>query len=587
MPLLLLGQTTFYSPEKPQANDEVTIQYNTENKKAKFTITDEIYVIIASAYENGGYTTRYEKMQKESNLFKLKIKVSENDAYYHLYFITLMESSYDFNADVEFKIFSNTGQPVKNACSRAMGFTNYVQEMNEELKYYPENYSVYRTKWFMDKFSQPDKYKDILKSELEKISKTKNNSIELMYAKSYGYLLLGDLENSCNIILEMIKQYPDEAYTYLSLDSFMYEYQINNYNNPLINKIKNAAESIILNHADSEYSWNLIFSHSQLFPDECVLSVCNERILKNHEDPFPYIFAAEIMNRNNSNLEDAMNKIEKAIELTMNGFMRFNKDIGGKLSIVYKPRIYYIHGEIAFKLKKYYKALSAVKIGESVAIQSSEKADLFFLEGDILYSMKDYKLAEEAYFQAWKNGNNKAKEKIRECYNVLQKNNGGFEQYFNSKSRIVIKGNKKESLKEAKPFTVSTITGEKVSLNALKGKIVVLNFWFTGCGPCKQEIPYLNELVNKYDPSKVVFIAFAIDKSKRILKEFLKDTPFKYKIIPNSAKIASDYRIVLYPSHTIIDRTGKIVFHVDGGGDENIKERIPNMINKLLEEMKS
>ena len=55
-------------------------------------------------------------------------------------------------------------------------------------------------------------------------------------------------------------------------------------------------------------------------------------------------------------------------------------------------------------------------------------------------------------------------------------------------------------------FIVTTINGEHIKLSELRGKVVVLNFWFTKCGPCKLEIPDLNGLVNEFKDKDVVFL---------------------------------------------------------------------------------
>jgi thiol-disulfide isomerase/thioredoxin len=61
---------------------------------------------------------------------------------------------------------------------------------------------------------------------------------------------------------------------------------------------------------------------------------------------------------------------------------------------------------------------------------------------------------------------------------------------------------------EAPEFDVVAVDGKRLKLSALKGKVVVLNFWFIGCAPCIAELPALNKLVDEYKGEDVVFIAF-------------------------------------------------------------------------------
>ncbi|WP_197082317.1 TlpA disulfide reductase family protein [Pedobacter sp. BMA] len=113
-------------------------------------------------------------------------------------------------------------------------------------------------------------------------------------------------------------------------------------------------------------------------------------------------------------------------------------------------------------------------------------------------------------------------------------------------------------------FKATDINGNKCDLRKADGKVVVLNFWFIKCPPCKQEIPQLNELVAAYKGNEnVVFLAVALDE-KYDLKEFIKTNPFDYHIIDNGRSITTKYNLKYYPTHVIIDGTGKIHFSASG-----------------------
>jgi peroxiredoxin len=115
--------------------------------------------------------------------------------------------------------------------------------------------------------------------------------------------------------------------------------------------------------------------------------------------------------------------------------------------------------------------------------------------------------------------------------------------------------------KKFSSFEATDIAGNKVNTDDLKGKILVINFWFINCFPCRLERPYLNQLVNEYkSDTEVVFIAVSLDPKEK-LEEFLKDNPFDYIIIPDGNKIVKKYPITSYPTHVIINKEGKIAFH--------------------------
>lgn len=112
--------------------------------------------------------------------------------------------------------------------------------------------------------------------------------------------------------------------------------------------------------------------------------------------------------------------------------------------------------------------------------------------------------------------------------------------------------------------------GKRYSLKELKGKVVVLNFWFINCPPCRLEIPHLNNMLESYKGREdVIFLAVALDEAYD-LKKFLKETPFNYKIIDGGRYVASEYGINLYPTHVVLDKEGKVVFHTSGYGSGTV-----------------
>jgi peroxiredoxin len=120
----------------------------------------------------------------------------------------------------------------------------------------------------------------------------------------------------------------------------------------------------------------------------------------------------------------------------------------------------------------------------------------------------------------------------------------------------------------APSFNLTSLEGETFELAALRGKVVVLNFWFTGCAPCIAEFGKLNGLVNKFRNKEVVFIAPTLD-NVTTLKRFLKEHRFNYHVIPNAGSlIVSTYSDgsgnVVFPTHIVINKEGEIDTRVTG-----------------------
>jgi len=110
----------------------------------------------------------------------------------------------------------------------------------------------------------------------------------------------------------------------------------------------------------------------------------------------------------------------------------------------------------------------------------------------------------------------------------------------------------------ANDFTTTDLDGEKVALKDLRGKVVVLNFWFTECQPCIAEMPELNKIVAKYKNKDVVFIAITFDDKDKV-ETLLKKHQFDYKIVSDLA-IIQDYKVNAFPLSMVIDQKGEIIF---------------------------
>jgi len=114
----------------------------------------------------------------------------------------------------------------------------------------------------------------------------------------------------------------------------------------------------------------------------------------------------------------------------------------------------------------------------------------------------------------------------------------------------------------AKDFTAYDIDGNKITLHSLKGKIVVMNFWFPECKPCVGEMPELNKLTQKYKKG-VVFLSVTFDKKDKI-KKFLSNREFNFTHITDNEAILADYNVANFPTHILIDEKGEIIMRKVG-----------------------
>ncbi|MFU2157836.1 peroxiredoxin family protein [Caldisericum sp. AR60] len=143
-------------------------------------------------------------------------------------------------------------------------------------------------------------------------------------------------------------------------------------------------------------------------------------------------------------------------------------------------------------------------------------------------------------------------------------------------------GNDRET---APDFSWKDNNGNVVKLSDLKGKVVLLDFWATWCGPCRMTIPHVEAIYEKYKDKGVVVIGINLDQDDLSkVQQFIKEQGMKYLVVadPNS-KVAGLYGVNSIPRFFIIDKNGKIAKMIIGY-DPNMEDVLSKEIDSLLKE---
>ncbi|MGB6488049.1 MAG: TlpA disulfide reductase family protein [Steroidobacteraceae bacterium] len=122
-------------------------------------------------------------------------------------------------------------------------------------------------------------------------------------------------------------------------------------------------------------------------------------------------------------------------------------------------------------------------------------------------------------------------------------------------------------------FTLQSVDGKTVTLGQFKGDVVMINFWASWCGPCRQEMPLLDDIYKQYKDMGFVLLGVNVEPDASNANGWLKKTPVSYPILydPKSA-VSQLYQVQAMPTTVIIDRQG-VVRYVHNGylpGDENL-----------------
>ena len=124
----------------------------------------------------------------------------------------------------------------------------------------------------------------------------------------------------------------------------------------------------------------------------------------------------------------------------------------------------------------------------------------------------------------------------------------------------------------APSFTLAARGGQAVSLAQYKGQVVMINFWASWCGPCRQEMPLLESIYKKYNKMGFTLLGVNVEPNSQAANDWLKATPVSFPILYDTdSKVSKLYDVAGMPSTVIIDRTGKLrVLHRGyKPGDEN------------------
>jgi cytochrome c biogenesis protein CcmG, thiol:disulfide interchange protein DsbE len=140
--------------------------------------------------------------------------------------------------------------------------------------------------------------------------------------------------------------------------------------------------------------------------------------------------------------------------------------------------------------------------------------------------------------------------------------------------RVVVAGD------SAPDFSITADNGRAVSVHNFGGKLLILNFWASWCGPCVDETPSLSRLAQEYASKGVVVLGVSVDKSPQAYQSFLQ----KYSpafLTARDSKVHEEYGTYQYPETYIIDSHGKVVLKIAAEADWS-DPRVTQYIDSLL-----
>ncbi len=114
-------------------------------------------------------------------------------------------------------------------------------------------------------------------------------------------------------------------------------------------------------------------------------------------------------------------------------------------------------------------------------------------------------------------------------------------------------------------FTLTALDGSRTSLSSFKGKVVLLSFWATWCGPCKQELPSMQALYQKMKAKGLEVVGVDLAEEKQLVSRFVKTNGLSFPILLDSdVSVGSAWGASSIPTNYLLDRSGRVIARVVG-----------------------
>ena len=247
---------------------------------------------------------------------------------------------------------------------------------------------------------------------------------------------------------------------------------------------------------------------------------------------------------------------------------------------------------ILYELKDYKNGYQYAK--EAAGINEFKNAEYNERYSQLLVKVTPAAIAKKEIEQFVKDGaaSSKTKELLKELYVAEKKSDAGYSEYL-AKLEMAAKEKRKEELAKtminetAPKFNLKDLDGNDVSLDGLKGKVVVVDFWATWCGPCIASMPAMKTVQEKLlarDDVKFVFVDTweSVENKKQNAADFMTKNKYPFHVLlDDNDKVVADYKVNGIPTKFVIDKTGNIRFKSVGfgGNDDALIDEVSMMVD--------
>ncbi len=136
----------------------------------------------------------------------------------------------------------------------------------------------------------------------------------------------------------------------------------------------------------------------------------------------------------------------------------------------------------------------------------------------------------------------------------------------------------------APDFTLKSLSGENLKLSELRGQVVLVNFWASWCGPCRQEMPLLDEMYQRYQKLGFTVLGVNVEQDGAPAQVLLKEHPVHFPVLfdPQST-VSKLYNLNAMPSTVLVDRNGNVRYLHQGylpGYEQTYQQQISELLRE-------
>ena len=136
----------------------------------------------------------------------------------------------------------------------------------------------------------------------------------------------------------------------------------------------------------------------------------------------------------------------------------------------------------------------------------------------------------------------------------------------------------------APDFTLKSNSGENLRLSEHRGEVVMINFWASWCGPCRQEMPLLEQLYSEYQPLGFTILGVNVEEDSSKAEALLSDIPVSFPVLfDTQSQVSKLYDVVAMPSTVLVDRDGNVRYLHHGykpGYEQTYQEQVRALIRE-------